>query len=516
MTIVEAPLRGQPIPVDPDPVAVFIGRCLSGPVNQPCRVRSPADFERTFGGDWRHSGLGGALAQFFAHGGRNAVVVRVANNAASARIDVATEGAPMVLEALNPGSGERLRASVDFDGLATDDRTRFNLTVQRLAPDGRVVTAQEIHRRLSIDPADSRYAPERLLASSLVRLPADGVLARPRTAADSGRLSDLYYHTTPGTGGDGAALTDYDLVGSAARASGLFALDAVAHFDFLYAPPLASGRSPGATFMYAAERYCHRRNALLITDPPGDCDSVDSLLQRRRRDGVGSPHVVTYYPLIRAADGSPRSAAGALMGLLCRGDDREHVWVPLADAATVNAAALRPGWRPAEALGTDDALRLLRDGVNPLLWGQQRRTLFPGLVTAAADRDRVRGRMQVQRLALFVLRRIARGTRWAVFERPGPAQWQRVQEQVGEFMAALQARGAFGAADARSGWMLRCDASTNADVAGGGVRFIFGFYPCGGDAPLMYTMTQTPAGTRVRRTAFEMPEVRPIGGTASA
>lgn len=509
ITIVEAPSRGQPIPVEADPVAVFIGRCLSGPVNQPRRIRSGADFERTFGGDWPHSGLGGALAQFFAHGGRNAIVIRVANNARSAVIDVPTAAAPMRLTAVNPGTGERLRASIDYDGLPDSDTDRFNLTVQRVAPDGVVVTDQEIHRRLSIDPADDRYAATRLLASALVRLHAEGAPARPVTAAEHGRLSDLYFHSDARPASDGEPLTDYDLVGSAALGTGLFALDGVGHFDFLYAPPLAADRAPGAAFLYAAERYCHRRNALLVTDPAPDCDSVDAILRRRARDGVVSPHVLTYYPPVREAGGPARSAAGALIGLMCRGDYRDHVWVPLADASQPNAAALRHGWRPIDALDTDDALRLLRAGINPLLTGPNRRVLYPGLVTAAAGGDRMRGRLRVQRLALFVLRRIARGTRWAVFERAGPAQWQGINEQVGEFLATLQEAGAFGATGDGVRWMLRCDRATNAGLEDG-VRFVFGFYPRGSREPLMYTMTHTAEGTRVRRTALGVPDGEPI------
>ena len=58
-------------------ITAFIGRALSGPVNQPVTVYNYGDFERTFGGLWLQSTLGFAVRDFFQNGGSQAVIVRL-------------------------------------------------------------------------------------------------------------------------------------------------------------------------------------------------------------------------------------------------------------------------------------------------------------------------------------------------------------------------------------------------------------------------------------------------------
>src|SRR6266851_5582596 len=58
-------------------ITAFIGRALRGPVNDPIRIQSFADFERMFGGLWVVSTLGYSLQHFFLNGGTDALIVRV-------------------------------------------------------------------------------------------------------------------------------------------------------------------------------------------------------------------------------------------------------------------------------------------------------------------------------------------------------------------------------------------------------------------------------------------------------
>jgi hypothetical protein len=58
-------------------ITAFVGRALRGPVNQPVRVQSFAEFERIFGGLWTSSGLSYAVQHFFLNGGGDALIVRV-------------------------------------------------------------------------------------------------------------------------------------------------------------------------------------------------------------------------------------------------------------------------------------------------------------------------------------------------------------------------------------------------------------------------------------------------------
>ncbi len=79
-------------------ITAFVGQALRGSVDDPVRVQSFAEFERTFGGLSTSSTLGYAVMQFFQNGGGDALIVRVTapGNAASATVDslqlIATTG----------------------------------------------------------------------------------------------------------------------------------------------------------------------------------------------------------------------------------------------------------------------------------------------------------------------------------------------------------------------------------------------------------------------------------------
>lgn len=504
MTIVEAPARDQPIAVSSSPVAVFLGRCLSGPVNTPIVIEGVAAFERWFGGHWNESSLPEQVAMFFQHGGKRALVVRVANNATGGLLNLPTDGDPITLRLVNPGSGERVRASVDYDDL--DDSDLFNLTVQRTDRSGRHILDQEIHRALSVAPDAEDYFVHRLNDSALVRAERAGLPSGLRPiASQSTRVGrSVSYVEMVQSGDDGDPLADYDLIGSDKSATGLFALDIVAQFDFLYACTIDGLSTTGAAFVFAAERYCRMHNATLLLDPPYDCQDADQMLAWRRHHTLDSANVLSYFPPVASRQDVKRrvrSPAGALAGLLCKQDVEHHVFNALADNVRQNSAALHRDWVAAYALTADEAISLLNAGVNPVIDGSQRRLLFPGLVTTANRRDRNLGSLPDQRLCRFILRSIEHGTRWAVFEPVGEPVWQRVTAQVSEFMEALNARGAFEKSTGLRGWSVRCDETINAGH--GQLRLLLAFRPAGSHAPYMFTVTQDADGTSACRTAFE-------------
>ncbi|MBO3749213.1 phage tail sheath subtilisin-like domain-containing protein [Streptosporangiaceae bacterium NEAU-GS5] len=65
-------------------VTAFLGRTRRGPVNTAVYVNGYADYQRIFGGLWRDSTVSYAVRDFFANGGGQAVVVRLARDAATA------------------------------------------------------------------------------------------------------------------------------------------------------------------------------------------------------------------------------------------------------------------------------------------------------------------------------------------------------------------------------------------------------------------------------------------------
>ncbi len=123
--IEELPSGVRTIAGVPTSITAFVGRALRGPVNEPVRVQSFAEFDRAFGGLWVDSTLGYAVAQFFLNGGGDALVVRVAaSESKTAKADVGG----LKLAAANPGEeGNKLKATVadPTDG----DADHFKLTI---------------------------------------------------------------------------------------------------------------------------------------------------------------------------------------------------------------------------------------------------------------------------------------------------------------------------------------------------------------------------------------------------
>ncbi|MEO0575242.1 MAG: hypothetical protein AAF004_07245 [Pseudomonadota bacterium] len=507
MSIVEAPASGQRITPSAHPVAAFLGRTISGPLHQPVSVSGYAAFERMFGGAPDGHGLGTTLQQFFEHGGKRAVVVRLANDARCGYLDVPCEVGSLRLMTVNPGSAERLRASIDYDGIQQPDS--FNLTVQRLDISGRHILDQELYSGVSVDAASRHFIGRALEHSQLVQLSGDSenqTLSRPTEMRAGITTVAIGYVGMRAHGDDGRALSDYDLVGSDRKSTGMFALETIPHFDFLYAAHEIGQSGPGAAFVVAAEMYCQRRNALLVIDPPTQCDDVAALVGWRRRQQHAGHSSLAYFPALyhRHKPSVVHSAAGALIGLLCRHDEREHVFAALADDTRQNSAALHRDWLPCVDVDAEDALQLLRLGVNPLVTGQQRRLLFPGLVTCANLGDRNAGSLTLQRLTKFILRQIDFGTRWALLAPQQAETWHQIEVQVQRFMAELASAGAFKVAPGQPGWWVRCDALTNGDSeqSTSAFRLLLGFHPRAIAAPVMYSISQHHNGASVVRTAL--------------
>ena len=230
ITVTESAPMDQPIDASLETTTAFVGRALRGPLDTPVLIRNIAEFRRRFGGFWRGSMLGPAVEQFFEHGGRQVYIVRVANNARGAMICLPAPRGVLVLRAVEPGSAEHIRVAVDYDGIPAEDDSLFNLTLQRVAPDTGLVLDQEIFRRLSCRPGEDRSVEDVLVTSSLVRAQYPLPACRPIATGN-----DYVEPVQPGT--DGQPLSDYDLIGSASRGTGMFALRQVENLGLLYLPP---------------------------------------------------------------------------------------------------------------------------------------------------------------------------------------------------------------------------------------------------------------------------------------
>ena len=490
-------------------ITAFVGRTLRGPLNRPVVLHGLADFRRTFGGLWQPSTLSYAVEQYFESGGADAIVVRVANGASPCTLSLPGPAGVLTLCAAAPGTREFLRAAVDYDGIGDNEPDRFNLVLQRVrAPGSEHIEDQEIYRRLTVDEASARYVADVLTESQLVRVSGAVPAVRPtETRADRGRSLAAYVSANP-DGDDGGPLTDYDIIGSAARNTGVFALASVEHFNFLCIPPLTRDADIGPSALLVANRFCNDRRAMLIVDPPRDWDSPESALQGVRDWAFTSDSAVMYFPWLLAHDKlrgrfEAFPPCGAVAGMLSRGDSRRPVW---ATAAAADDAVLRPGMRSLCPVGPEDRDRLAAAGINVLHSvrpvhgaGHEARTMAgPG--AASADWRLLANR----RLALLILDSIERGTRWMLFERNGPALWARADRQLRGFFGALEEEGAFAERAPGDRWFAICDERVNRPLERdrGTVNLLFGFAAARAGQFHTYLVSHQAGGSRLRQVTL--------------
>jgi len=113
-------------------IAAFFGRTSKGKTNHATRCLSTADFTRNFGAPHPQSDLAHAVRQFFANGGTDCYVVRLAHNATSAAITLRSlaGAAQPVLVATAKAEGEwanTVRLEIDYS--TASPHYTFNLRV---------------------------------------------------------------------------------------------------------------------------------------------------------------------------------------------------------------------------------------------------------------------------------------------------------------------------------------------------------------------------------------------------
>jgi Bacteriophage tail sheath protein len=463
--ITETPGAEQPIARASAHLTAFVGRTLRGPIDRPVLIHSFADFQQEFGGLWQPSPLSYAVEHFFEQGGRQAVIVRVTNGAAPVTLSLRCGRQALQLEARAPGTREFLRASIDYDQIEADDERRFNLVVQRVrSPGSERIEAQETFRGLSIDPSSPRFVGFALLESHLVRVRGEVPAVRPdRTLMPGTNLPVGYVSSNP-DGDDGRPISDYDVIGSATRRCGLFALEDVDELAFLYIPPLTRTVDIGVSTVLVAAKFCRQRRAMLIVDPPTAWNSAAEAVLGLKRLNFHSDHALMFYPRIVATDrlrGRPEifGNGGAVAGLLSRTGEA----VSAAIAARDPEPLLRAGARLAREVAPAERWSLSAHGVNVLHAVRSTDRERPPLRTLAcgASASSDWSYLSQRRFALFVINSIERGTRWCVLRPGDPTVWVRVAAQVRRFLAELHSTGAFASVPPDQAYCVICDERIN-------------------------------------------------------
>ncbi len=464
----EIPGREAVLDAFAEGVAAFVGETARGPVDSAVVLSSFQEFEAAFGAEGAETPLQRCVRDFFAAGGRAAAVVRVTNAARRCSMRLPGTAGDLVLEAVSPGRKEWLRASVDYDGIAPEDHTVFNLVVQRLrAPGTERVGDQEIYRRLSIEADAERNVASVLMDSRLVRVRGEVPQERPAPTVSSAPGYPVTWVPAGDDGSDGSALSDYDLVGSSARGTGLFALEAVRRVDLLCLPPGPDGRRPGATLLFSALRYCRRRHAILLLEPPlGAATDADALAWLNGLNIAGENVAAIFPSLVSASGGPARPACGAVAGALVRGE-------------AGSLPVLAGGLMPRTQVSPEARRRLLAAGINVVMRSAGGRLVVEGDLTLASAECAVGPfrSLSARRLALAMEETLLQGTRWVLFDAPGRGRSEGLRRQLESWLESLRFAGRL-AGDRHEAWFV--DLSP-LEVAGEEVRkhveFSVGFAP---------------------------------------
>ncbi len=175
--IEEVPSGPQPIAAAPTSVMAILGTTRKGPVLDPTRVTSWADYVRTFGAPTARGYTGESVFGFFENGGPAAWVVRVDPSTAATWVVRDVAGAEsFTISALSPGIwGNALSVSVSSDeGSGTGTMYRATTTGATVAVTNAGTHTLQVHSTAGLSPGD---------ALSLVPIPATGAITAPVNAS---------------------------------------------------------------------------------------------------------------------------------------------------------------------------------------------------------------------------------------------------------------------------------------------------------------------------------------------
>ncbi|MET0290759.1 MAG: hypothetical protein ABW136_00240, partial [Steroidobacteraceae bacterium] len=346
-----------------------------------------------------------------------------------------------------------------------------------------------------------RFVATVLDDSRLVRVQGPVPRARPDITRPRDPRALIGYTVCNADGDDGEALSDYDIIGSEQRRSGLFALQGAGHFSLLCIPPLERERDVGMSTLVVAARLCRQRHSLLVVDPPQDWTTPGKAIDAMRRWPFHTCDALMFYPRLLAQDRlrgrtEAFAACGAVAGQFARRDRLMPVW----QEEEGDVVPLRPSLRPAVTLDDGERYLLANYGVNT--FGPARGAAHECFTTrslaatvgAALEPRLLAGR----RLALLVIASVERGTRWVLYGTADSIRRQRVTAQVLTLLEGLAAEGAF-APGLHSSFVI-CDDRLNGPGVGrvGEFRLLFGYAPVRDGEFQAWLTTHRPGGSVTR------------------
>jgi len=287
-------------------------------------------------------------------------------------------------------------------------------------------------------------------------------------------------------GNDGSPVSNFDLIGTADRKTGLHALDDVTDVGFIAIP----GASDPAV-VSAAVGYCGiRQDCFYIADAPGKrtrdfptTEPVHAQDFMRNKVSPKNSYGALYYPWLQVADraGAGKNPkrylppSGFIAGLYARIDNQRGVWKAPAgtEAGLIGPIGLEYSVTDAEQdilnpIGVNCVRQFAASGI--VVWGAR---------TFAAQSDPEYRYVPVRRYTIYLRQSIYRGTQWAVFEPNDTPLWDALKANIDDFMMGEFRKGALAGATPQEAFDVKCDAELNpsSEVNAGRVTMEIAFAP---------------------------------------
>ncbi len=320
-------------------VTAFLGYFPQGPMNTATQIFSVADLERNFGSLVADSEAGYGINQFFANGGAEAWVVRVAAAAppgsptppaksaeapplpASTQVNDSNNNAVMTVTAASPGSwGDSIRLAVDNN--TPDPATSFNLTVTQVdSSNPPIALVTEVYRNMTVGASDPNNVQEVVnSASALINITltgSSGTLPAP-TGTVSGDISALATNLAPLAGQQLQVtfgtpnLMPSSAVTLATAPASLTELAATLQslLRGMGSPPAVPNAT--VTLVPGAGTAQHLQISAVAADPSSKFEFTDTLAGTLALDVADTETNVTQYSLADGWDGNPPNGPGLI------------------------------------------------------------------------------------------------------------------------------------------------------------------------------------------------------------
>ena len=315
---------------------------------------------------------------------------------------------------------------------------------------------------------------------------ADGDYASPYFRPAFNIVADANEARALAHGDDGSLVSNFELLGTADKKTGLHALDDVTDVNFIAIPGAFDAAVVGA-----AAGYCGiRQDCFYIADSPGKLDKNTPVTEpvhvrdfMRNKVSPKNSYAALYYPWLEIADraGAGKNPkrfvppSGFMAGMYARIDNQRGVWKAPAgtEAGIIGAVGLEYSVTDSEQdilnpIGVNCIRRFADSGI--VVWGAR---------TFATLTDPEYRYVPVRRYTIYLRQSILRGTQWAVFEPNDAPLWGQLKANIDDFMMGEFRKGALAGATPEQAFDVKCDADLNPDseVNAGRVNMEIRFAP---------------------------------------